>query len=117
MKELIKKILKEEVNERLKNSIKKKLTRDLSHAEIILDDDGTIWFIDRENNYWYLELKKSGNLWWRWKFFSEFFHFFSMERSEYEPIIAEWAEEVLNFKVVSTDSPIPFHRQGFRMFN
>jgi hypothetical protein len=90
------------MNERLKRIIFKKLDQDLGQAEIIVDDDKSIWFIDRANKFWYLELKKSGHLWWRYQFFGDFFPLFGMEREEYEPVIAEWVEEVLNRKVVST---------------
>ena len=90
------------MNERLKRIIFKKLDQDLGHAEIIVDDDKSIWFIDRTNKYWYLELKKTGHLWWRYQFFEDFFPLFGIEREEYEPVIAEWVEEVLKRKVVST---------------
>jgi hypothetical protein len=96
------------MNERLKRIIFKKLDQDLGHAEIIVDDDKSIWFIDRTNKYWYLELKKTGHLWWRYQFFEDFFPLFGMEREEYEPVIAEWVEEVLNRKVVSTGRD-PYH--------
>jgi hypothetical protein len=90
------------MNERLKRIIFKKLDQDLGHAEIIVDDDKSIWFIDRTNKYWYLELKKTGHLWWRYQFFEDFFPLFGMERQEYEPVIAEWVEEVLKRGVSST---------------
>jgi hypothetical protein len=45
------------MNERLKRIIFKKLDQDLGHAEIIVDDDKSIWFIDRANKFWYLELR------------------------------------------------------------
>jgi hypothetical protein len=78
--------------------------QDLGHAEIIVDYNTSIWFIDRTNKYWYLELEKSGHLWWRYSFFEDFFPLFGMEREEYEPVITEWVEEVLKRKVVSTKS-------------
>ena len=90
------------MNERLKRIIFKKLDQDLGHAEIIVDDDKSIWFIDRTNKYWYLELKKTGHLWWRYQFFEDFFPLFGMERQEYEPVIAEWVEGVLKRGVSST---------------
>ena len=83
------------MNERLKRIIFKKLDQDLGHAEIIVDDNKSIWFIDRANKFWYLELRSSGTLWWRYSFFRDFFPLFGMERLEYEPVIAEWVEEVL----------------------
>ena len=90
------------MHERLKRIIFKKLDQDLGHAEIIVDDNKSIWFIDRANKYWYLELRSSGTLWWRYSFFKDFFPLFGMERIEYEPVIAEWVEEVLKRGVSST---------------
>lgn len=90
------------MNERLKRIIFKKLDQDLGQAEIIVDDNKSIWFIDRANKYWYLELRSSGTLWWRYTFFKDFFLLFGMERLEYEPVIAEWVEEVLKRGVSST---------------
>jgi hypothetical protein len=90
------------MNERLKRIIFKKLDQDLGHAEIIVDDNKSIWFIDRANKFWYLELRSSGTLWWRYQFFRDFFPLFGLERLEYEPVIAEWVEEVLKRGVSST---------------
>jgi hypothetical protein len=90
------------MNERLKRIIFKKLDQDLGQAEIIVDDNKSIWFIDRANKFWYLELRSSGTLWWRYSFFKDFFPLFGMERIEYEPVIAEWVEEVLKRGVSST---------------
>jgi hypothetical protein len=90
------------MHERLKRIIFKKLDQDLGHAEIIVDDNKSIWFIDRANKYWYLELRSSGTLWWRYTFFNDFFPLFGMVREEYEPVIAEWVEEVLKHGVSST---------------
>ena len=93
------------INDRLKNIIFKKLYNDLSHVEII-PYEGDIWFIDRNIKYWYLELKNNGKLWWRSNFFDRFFQAFSLERNNYESLIAEWVEEVLNNKV-NTTIPLP----------
>jgi hypothetical protein len=90
------------MHERLKRIIFKKLDQDLGHAEIVVDDSKSIWFIDRANKYWYLELRSSGTLWWRYSFFRDFFPLFGLERLEYEPVIAEWVEEVLKRGVSST---------------
>ena len=86
---------------RLKQLIFKKLSEDLSNAEIIPYGD-SIWFIDREKKYWYFQYEKSGILNWRYEFFSNFFTLFSMKKDDYQPIITEWVEEVLNCKVNAT---------------
>jgi hypothetical protein len=88
------------MNDKLKKIIFNKLYDDLKHVEIIPHNE-SIWFIDREKQYWYLEYKKSGSLWWRWQFFSIFFPLFSIEYDEYQWIIAEWVEEVLNCRVMT----------------
>jgi hypothetical protein len=93
------------IDDRLKKIIFKKLAKDLSHVEVI-PFKGSIWFIDRDKKYWYLELKNNGSLWWRYNFFDRFFQAFSLERVDYEPIIAEWVEEVLNRKVNKTGQDI-----------
>jgi hypothetical protein len=89
------------VNKNLKKIIFKKLYDDLRNVEII-PYENSIWFIDREKKYWYFEFEKTGNLWWRYTFFNQFFQLFSLERVEYEPILAEWVEEVLNSRVSTT---------------
>jgi hypothetical protein len=100
------------MNERLKRIIFKKLDQDLGQAEIIVDDNKSIWFIDRANKFWYLELRSSGTLWWRYSFFRDFFPLFGMERIEYEPVIAEWVEEVLKRGVSLTLSGFPLMDVG-----
>ncbi len=90
-----------EINDRLKKIIFKKLAKDLSHVEVI-PYKGSIWFIDRDRKYWYLELKDYGTLCWRYSFFDIFFQAFSLEHDDYEPIIKEWVEQILNQKVNTT---------------
>jgi hypothetical protein len=87
-----------EVNDRFKKIIFKKLAKDLSHVEVI-PYKRSIWFIDRDKKYWYLELENDGALWYREEIFDRFFQAFSLEHDDYEPIIAEWVEEVLNHRV------------------
>ena len=83
------------MNESLKNIIFDKLYEDLSHVEVI-SYKGSIWFIDREKMYWYLLLDMNNILGWRYGFFLGFFQLFSMEQNEFEPIIIEWVEKVIN---------------------
>ena len=89
------------VPDRLKKIIFRKLYNDLSHVEIIPFNNST-WFVDRDEKYWYFELQKDGTLWWRYQFFSDFFIMFSLVRDEFQSILAEWVEEVLNSRVDKT---------------
>jgi hypothetical protein len=86
------------MNIRIKKRIFDKLYNDLKGAEII-DCGDSIWFVDRDKEYWYLEYKKNGYLCFRYRFFDVFFQVFSLKQPEFERVIADWVEEVLNCKV------------------
>ena len=90
------------ITDRLKQLIFKQLYKELGNVEII-PYNGSVWFIDRENSYWYFQLSTQGCLYWRYSFFPSFFSVFSLEQSEFEPILSSWVEEVLNSKVSTTD--------------
>ena len=89
----------------LKKIVFRKLNQDLSKVEIILSENQSIWFIDRANKYWYFELEKSGKLWWRYEFFTNFFPLFCLEIDEFQPLLSEWVEGILNRGVSSTSNP------------
>jgi hypothetical protein len=93
------------VTDKLKQLIFKHLYKELGNVEIIPYKD-SVWFIDRENCYWYFQLSKDGCLFWRYSFFPSFFSIFSLEQSEFEPIISSWVEEVLNHKVSTTGNTL-----------
>jgi hypothetical protein len=90
------------ISEKLKQVIFKELYHQLGKVEIIPYQD-SIYFINRENKYWYLEFEKCGRLWWRYDFFNNFFKIFSLEVQDYTKIISKWVEEVLNCKVSITN--------------
>lgn len=91
------------VSDRLKDIIFKKLYKELSKVEII-PYMGSIYFIDRDNKYWYFEYEKDGKLWYRYDFFISFFVLFSLEWYEYDEVMGEWVEEVLNCRVTTISS-------------
>ena len=93
------------VTDRLKQLIFKQLYRELGNAEIIQYKD-SIWFINREEKYWYFEFEKAGTLYWRYSFFPSFFTIFSLERDDFEPLLTSWVDEVLNHKVSTTEREI-----------
>ena len=90
------------MNPGLKKIVFKKLNQDLSKVEIIVAENKSIWFIDRANKYWYFELEKSGKLWWRYEFFTDFFPLFCLEVNEFQPLLSEWVEGILNRGVSAT---------------
>jgi hypothetical protein len=91
------------MNPRLKNIIFRKLNDELSKVEVIVAENKSIWFINRANKYWYFELEKSGKLWWRYEFFTDFFIIFCLEVNEFQPILSEWVEGILNSGVSTTN--------------
>ena len=91
------------VSDRLKDIIFKKLYKELSKVEIIPYKE-SVYFIDRDNKYWYFEYEKDGKLWYRYDFFISFFVLFSLEWYEYEKVMGEWVEEVLNCRVTTISS-------------
>jgi hypothetical protein len=90
------------MNPGLKKIVFRKLNQDLSKVEIILSENQSIWFIDRANKYWYFELEKSGKLWWRYEFFTDFFPLFCLEIDEFQPLLSEWVEGILNSNINMT---------------
>ena len=89
------------VSDRLKDIIFKKLYKELSKVEIIPYKE-SVYFIDRDKKYWYFEYEKSNRLRWRYGFFLNFFVLFSLGPDDYEKVMGEWVEEVLNCKVHTT---------------
>jgi hypothetical protein len=86
------------VSDKLKQIIFNELYTQLKDVEII-PYNGSLWFINRDEKYWYLELNPNNHLWWRYSFFVDFFQLFSLEIKEYEPLIREWIESILNHKI------------------
>ena len=89
------------VTDRLKQLIFKHLYKELGNCEII-PYNNSIWFINRDNKYWYFEFDKDGTLWWRYDFFNSFFQIFSMSSDNFCPILSSWVEDVLNHEVSIT---------------
>ena len=96
------------ISDRLRETIFNRLYSELSRAEIIPYYD-YVWFIDRENEFWYLRYdKERGRLLWRYDFFESFFSLFTFDYDEYTPILSSWVEEILNYKVNSSSGEYDF---------
>ena len=74
------------------------LVKDLMPVEIIYYRD-SIWFIDREQRYWYFEYhKEDKHLWWRWSHFQSALKIFSLNGEEHQGIFGELVNMILNKK-------------------
>ena len=65
--------------------------------------EGSIWLINPDTKEWMLELKNSGDLWYYYKTPDSFSKYLNMEESDFESFIKIWVEDVLKRRVVSTD--------------
>ena len=89
-----------EIHPKLKKLIAKYLLRDLNQVEIIYYRD-SIWFIDRENRYWYFEYHKvDKHLWWRWSHFTQSLKMFSMDGEKEQSIFGELVNMILTKKQI-----------------
>ena len=91
--------------ETFKKGFIKQIEKELNKCEIIYNPNTKgIWFVNREEKYWYLEYKIESNyLWWRYEFFKFYTTLFSMTSEVFNQVISEWVEDTLNCKVLSTE--------------
>jgi hypothetical protein len=86
------------LNLKIKKVIVDYLVKDLMPVEIIYYRD-SIWFIDREQRYWYFEYhKEDKHLWWRWSYFQSALKIFSLNGEEHQGIFGELVNMILNKK-------------------
>jgi hypothetical protein len=86
------------MNSKFKKVIVDYLLKDLMSVEIIYYKD-SIWFIDREQRYWYFEYhKEDKHLWWRWSHFQSALKIFSLSGEEHQGIFGELVNMILNKK-------------------
>jgi len=115
MKDLIKKILREETSElsdKEKDAAKglmKILTKDYQWYTDTPEQPfeftpGSIWLINPDTKEWVLELKKSGDLWYNYETYDTFSRYLNMEKSDFEPFIKIWVEDVLKREIVSINN-------------
>jgi len=92
--------------EKFKQGFIKDIEKELNKCEIIYNPNTKgIWFINREEKYWYLEYKVETNyLWWRYDFFKSYMTLFSMSSEVFQELISEWVENKLNGEVDTTDN-------------
>ena len=91
------------INNRLRDIIFKRLYMDLSKVETIRHGN-EIWFIDRDNKYWYFIYNiKHEKLLWNLQFINNFNLIFDLTYSESIRTICDWVEEVIGYKVSGHD--------------
>ena len=106
MKDLIKKILKEETSD-LKPALIKAfygfMEMETQGYEIYVDipenrfryNPESIWIINPKTKGWIIGLLKSGKLWYYGPLYNNFSKWFNEERSVFEQLIRMWVEDVL----------------------
>jgi hypothetical protein len=115
MKNLIKKILREETSgltdEQIKagydlmNMITKGYQWYTDTPEQPFEwSEGSIWLINPKTEEWMFELRKLGKLWYYYKTPDIFSKYLNMEEPDFQSFIKIWVEDFLNREVVSTPS-------------
>ena len=64
---------------------------------------GSIWIVNPNTKEWFIELKKSGELWYYNGVYDNFLNWFNEEQSVFEQLITMWVEDVLKRGVSTTD--------------
>ena len=64
--------------------------------------NGSLWLINPDTRQWLLEYENSGNLWYNWSRWTDFFKYINMEHSEYQQYIQSYVEDVLRNGVRKT---------------
>jgi len=109
MKDLIKKILKEETSD-IKPSLIKAFYgfMEMEGYNIYVDtpekrfyEPESIWIINPITERWMIELKKSGELWHSHYIYNNFSKWFNVEDSVFEQLITIWVEDVLKREVLT----------------
>ena len=86
------------LSQKIKNIIFEYLLDEIYKVEIIYYRD-SIWFIDRENRYWYFEYHKvDKHLWWRWSHFTTAMTMFSMDAEKEQHLFGELVNMILTKK-------------------
>lgn len=88
------------ISEKLKRFIFNKLYSDLSTVEVIelispMSNNISIWFIDRDKEFWIIEIKDNGTMWWRADFFNDVIYLFSLTEEQFESVLCDWVKEVM----------------------
>ena len=112
MKDLIKKILKEETSD-LKPALIKAfygfMEMEKQGYEIYTDtpenrfkhSPESIWIVNPKTKEWVIGLKKSGELFYYYKFYENFSTWFNEGQSVFEQLITMWVEDVFNREVLT----------------
>jgi hypothetical protein len=115
MKDLIKKILREETSGLTDAQIKaayslmNMITKDYywyhdTPEQPFFSTPDSIWLINPDTKQWMLSLNKSGRLYYYYKTPDSFSKYLNMKKSDFESFIKIWVEDVLERGVVSTSA-------------
>jgi hypothetical protein len=117
MKDLIKKILREEISGltdgqiKLAYSLMNMITKgyhwyyDTPEQPFELTP-GSIWLINPNTKEWKLELDSAGFLWYYYETSNSFSNYLNMEESDFQSFIKIWVEDAFERGVVSAVRPL-----------
>ena len=101
MKKLIKKILKEETEDGMKDIMFDIFDENTKGAEIYEYND-SLWMVLPEENEWVFYISKNGNLWYNYYFFKKIYRYVSLNVIDNQHYITEWVEDIIKTGVRHT---------------
>jgi hypothetical protein len=116
MKKLIRQILREEtsgLNPTIIKAFYHFMDMELKGYEVYIDtpenrfkfSPESIWVINPKTKKYFIEVKKSGNIWYNNEFYKNFSKYFTSKSSIYGKLINIWVEDVLKIKNPLTLGP------------
>ena len=87
----------------MKEIIKSLIDYAVDGYEWIYDpQNGSLWLINPDTKQWLLEYENSGDLWYNWSRWTDFFKYIDMEYFEYQQYLTSYVEDVLQNGVRNT---------------
>ena len=104
MKDLIKKILREETSGLTDGKVKAGygLMNMITKGYHWYITPYGIWLINPKTEEWMFELEKSGDLWYYYETSDTFYMYLNMEESDFQSFIKIWVEDALKRGAIST---------------
>ena len=101
LQESIRRILKEETEDGIKNILFDIFNENTKGAEFY-EHDNSLWMVLPEQEEWVFEIDKNLTLWYNYKFFKKFYKYASLDVIDNQHYITEWVENIIKIRIRDT---------------
>ena len=112
MKQLIKKILKEETEDGMKDIMFDMFDENTKGSEIY-EYDNSLWMIIPETKEWVFEIEHNLTLWYNLPFFEKIYKYVSLDVIDNQHYITEWVKDIIKKGVRNT--VVDYYPQRFHV--